>query len=449
MSLTAQQVKLVRETIPALTEHGELIASTFYGNMLRAHPELNDYFNTVNMANGRQPRALIAIILSFANNITQITELVPKMERMCQKHCSLGILPEHYDIVGKYLIAAFGEILGPAMTPSVQIAWNKAYWVLAKMLIGREAQLYSDWQHWQGWRRFRIQQKVEESDDTYSYYLVPEDGKLLPSFMPGQYVSVRVMVPEIGYWQNRQYSLSEQPKQEYYRITIKRDRGAQKVSQPSYLWSSYGSHPGIVSNIIIDQKNVGDIIELTHPAGEFFLDTYNTANAPLVLLSAGVGVTPMVSILNSVIEKQPSRPISWIQGSRDSVPFYLHVRKIARDRPTMKVNIFKTQLADSDLAGITYDHDAKIDLAKVHREDLWLDNSATEYFVCGPEQFMMEMARRLREFGVNSGRIKLELFSTGDTEFQVDALSIASGRSLATPRSGVASGAASTNSGSD
>ncbi|KAH0497505.1 hypothetical protein TgHK011_004804 [Trichoderma gracile] len=412
MALTFQQVKLVRDTIPALTEHGELITTTFYRNMLTDHPELHNYFNTVNQANGRQPRALTAIILSFANNINHITELIPKMERMCQKHCSLGIRPEHYDIVGKYLIAAFGEVLGPAMTPSVQIAWNKAYWLLAKMLIGREAQLYHDWQHWQGWRRFRIEQKVEESDDIYSFYLVPEDGKQLPSFLPGH----------------------EQPRPDYYRITVKRDRGSQAVRHPSYLTNSFGENPGVVSNVLIDQKKAGDIIELTHPAGEFFLDTYNTSNSPLVLISAGVGVTPMVSILNSVIEKQPNRQISWVQGSRDSIPFFLHIRKVARDKPNVKTNIFKTRLAESDLAGVTYDHDARIDLDKVRAEDLWLNNSSTEYFICGPEQFMMEMAKRLREFGVRSDRIKLELFSTGDTEFQVDALSIASGRSTgATP----------------
>ncbi|KAL7813404.1 globin-like protein [Trichoderma gracile] len=434
MALTFQQVKLVRDTIPALTEHGELITTTFYRNMLTDHPELHNYFNTVNQANGRQPRALTAIILSFANNINHITELIPKMERMCQKHCSLGIRPEHYDIVGQYLIAAFGEVLGPAMTPSVQIAWNKAYWLLAKMLIGREAQLYHDWQHWQGWRRFRIEQKVEESDDIYSFYLVPEDGKQLPSFLPGQYVSVRVQVPDKDYKQLRQYSLSEQPRPDYYRITVKRDRGSQAVRHPSYLTNSFGENPGVVSNVLIDQKKAGDIIELTHPAGEFFLDTYNTSNSPLVLISAGVGVTPMVSILNSVIEKQPNRQISWVQGSRDSTPFFLHIRKVARDKPNVKTNIFKTRLAESDLAGVTYDHDARIDLDKVRAEDLWLNNSSTEYFICGPEQFMMEMAKRLREFGVRSDRIKLELFSTGDTEFQVDALSIASGRSTgATP----------------
>ncbi|KAK5999145.1 Flavohemoprotein [Cladobotryum mycophilum] len=428
MALTLQQTKLVRDTIPYLTEHGERITTTFYRNMLKNHPEFNNYFNTVNQANGRQPRALTAIILNFANNINHITELIPKMERMCQKHCSLGIMPDQYEIVGKYLVAAFAEVLGPAMTPEVKEAWDKAYWMLAGMLIGREAQLYRDFETWKGWRRFRIEQRMEESEDIYSLYLVPEDGQKLPTFMPGQYVSLRVQVPEKGYMQSRQYSLSERPRPDYYRITVRRDRGMRK-GRSNYMPSATGLNPGIVSNMLIDHKSIGDIVELTHPAGEFFLDVNNTSNSPIVLISAGVGVTPMVSILNTVVERQPERPISWIQGSRTSVPFFLHVRRIARERHNLNINIFKTELADSDLAGITYDHDFRVDLHKISQEDLWLRHSAAEYFVCGPEQFMVQMAKHLRSYGVHSSRIRLELFSTGDAEFQVDALSIASGRS--------------------
>jgi nitric oxide dioxygenase len=128
MALSYQQSKLVKDTIPALREHGEKITTIFYRNMLRDHPELNSLFNSVNLKTGRQPRALTSVILSFASNITNISELIPKFERMCNKHCSLGIQPEHYEIVGKYLLRAFGEVLGPAMTPAVFAAWEKAYW---------------------------------------------------------------------------------------------------------------------------------------------------------------------------------------------------------------------------------------------------------------------------------------------------------------------------------
>ncbi|KAL2023599.1 hypothetical protein VTK56DRAFT_1756 [Thermocarpiscus australiensis] len=416
MALTHQQSKLVKDTIPALREHGERIITVFYKNMLRDHPDLNNYFNSVNQKNGRQPRALTSVILNFASNINNISELIPKFERMCNRHCSLGIQPEHYEIVGKYLLAAFSEVLGPAMTPVVHAAWEKAYWLLAKMLIGREAQLYKDFDNWTSWRKFKIDRVVPESEDIYSFYLVPQDGKKLPRFLPGQYVSVRVPGPD-GYYQSRQYSLSEAWREDYYRITVKRDEGAQysNAVSKSYL------HPGVVSNMLIDRMPAGSAVELSHPAGDFFLDVDNTGTTPLVLISAGVGVTPMVAIANTVAKLQPGRPISWIHGSRRTVPFAEHVAQLRRSHPTsFRATIFKTRpAAGCDVAGVTYDHASRVDLARVDpRDDLFLHNSGTEYYICGPEQFMFEMSGYLKAQGVPASRIKLELFSTGDLAFK-------------------------------
>ena len=409
MALTYQQSKLVRDTIPALREHGEKITTMFYRNMLRDHPELNNYFNSVNQKNGRQPRALTTVILNFASNINHISELIPKFERMCNKHCSLGIQPEHYEIVGKYLIMAFTEVLGPAMTSQVRQAWEKAYWLLAKMLIGREQQMYRDFESWNSWRKFKIDRVVRETEDIFSFYLVPQDGKKLPKFFPGQYVSVRVSGPQ-GYLQARQYSLSDSWKEDYYRITVKRDEGARYSNSVSQSYF----HPGVVSNMLIDSMPAGSIVDVSHPAGEFFLDTNNLSNVPLVLISAGVGVTPMVSIVNTVQQLQPNRQVSWIHGSRRSIPFEEHVAHIRRANPNFQTNIFKTHLASSDVVGVNYNYDFRMDLAKVNPKDLHLNHSGTEYYICGPEQFMLEMSDYLKSRGVHIQRVRFELFSTGD-----------------------------------
>jgi len=413
MALTYQQAKLVKDTVPALRDHGEQITTIFYKNMLRDHPELNNYFNSVNQKNGRQPRALTSVILNFASNINNITELIPKFERMCNKHCSLGIHPEHYEIVGKYLLMAFGEVLGPAMTPAVFAAWERAYWILAKMLIGREAQLYKDFEKWTSWRKFKIDRVVPETEDVHSFYLVPVDGKKLPKFFPGQYISLRIHSPE-GYMQARQYSLSEAWREDYYRISVKRDEGARYANSVS---NSY-FHPGLVSNMLIDHMAAGSTVELSHPAGDFFLDVNNASNMPLVLISAGVGVTPMVAIANTVVKTQPSRPISWIHGSRRTVPFEAHIAKLRRGHPSFRTNIFKTDLANNDVVGVTYNYDFRMDLAKVGPDDLFLGNSGTEYYICGPEQFMMEMSDYLKSQGVGAARVRFELFSTGDLAFK-------------------------------
>lgn len=114
--LTYHEMRLVKATVPKLRESGERITTLMYGSMLKAHPELNNMFNTVNQANHRQPRALTHVILAFASAINyDLSELIPKLERMCNKHCSLGLKPEHYSILSGHLIGAFSEILGPAM----------------------------------------------------------------------------------------------------------------------------------------------------------------------------------------------------------------------------------------------------------------------------------------------------------------------------------------------
>ncbi|KAK0734188.1 globin-like protein [Lasiosphaeria miniovina] len=417
MALNYKQTKLVKDTVPALREHGERIASIFYKNMLRAHPELNNYFNGVNLKNGRQPRALTAVILGFAANINNLAEQIPKFERMCNKHCSLSIRPEHYEIVGEYLIRAYAEVLGPAMTPEVQVAWERAYSMLAKMLIGREAQLYKQFGSWSSWRKFRVDKVVPESADIYSFYLVPQDGKPLPSFLPGQYVSVQVPMPD-GYLQARQYSLSEAWRPDYYRISVKRDEGpayANAVSK-SYL------HPGAVSNLLIDSV-AGAAVDVSHPAGEFFLDTKETGMRPLVLISAGVGVAPMVSIANAVTRSQPGRPISWIHGSRsEQVPFRDHVAQLRAQHPaSFRTAVFKSRVVEGiDVPGVTYDFASRVDLARLSPDEdrLFLKHGGTEYFVCGPEAFMHDVSLYLRAQGVAAAHIKIETFSTGDAALE-------------------------------
>lgn len=416
--LSYHQMRLVKATIPQLREQGERITSIMYNNMLRNHPELNNMFNRVNLETHRQPRALTSVFLTFASTINyDMSEIIPKLERMCNKHCSLGVRPEHYNIMAVYLIDAFSVVLGPAMTPETEEAWKKAYWTLAKLLIGREKQLYTSFGPWTGWQPFKIIRKESETDDIVSFYLAPQNKKPLPSFLPGQYISVQVTLPSVGYMQSRQFSLSDAPHEDYYRVTIKRESGTQAAPGPgggTTTTTTTTYPPGRMTNYLIDEMNPGDPVDVTHPAGEFFLDTTQCSSVPLVLISAGVGVAPLVSMLNTVMDLQPARHVSWVHGARRMVPFYSHVREAKRRMPNLRTNVFKTYLADEDLAGVTHDYDVRMDLAKVNREDLHLNHGGTEYYICGPEQFMLEMADYLKMQGVGVGRLKFELFSTGD-----------------------------------
>ncbi|KAA8571434.1 hypothetical protein EYC84_001435 [Monilinia fructicola] len=298
MSLTPQQIDIIKATVPVVQEHGTTITTTFYKNVLAANPALNNIFNQTNQKNGDQPRALAGALAAYAANIDNLSVLSNAVERICQKHASLFIRPEHYPIVGKYLLEAMGEVLGSALTPEILDAWTAAYGQLAKIMIDREAQLYQEAGDWNEWRDFKIVKKVQESSIITSFYLEPVDEKLLPIFKPGQYISVQVQVPQLGYLQSRQYSLSDQPNEKYYRISVKREDALESPSLNTSV------EAGLISNTLHSTLNEGDIVQVSPPQGEFFLDLESNPESPVILISAGVGLTPMISILKHTCSKR-------------------------------------------------------------------------------------------------------------------------------------------------
>ncbi|KAL4889221.1 globin-like protein [Aspergillus ambiguus] len=409
--LTPEQVHIIKATIPVLKEHGPTITTVFYKNMLNDHPELNTVFNTSNQVNGHQARALAGALFAYAANIDNLDALGPAVELICNKHASLYIQPDDYKIVGKYLLEAMQEVLGEACTPEISDAWATAYWALANIMIGREGTLYKQSQGWTTWRKFQIVQKDCESDEITSFYLKPVDDKPLPPFKPGQYISVRVDVPELNYPQARQYSLSDHPRSDYYRISVKKETGLDPRAPGAK------QHPGYVSNILHDVSKEGDVVEVSHPYGDFFIENVE-ASHPVVLLSAGVGLTPMMSILNTITSTKSSsqRKIHFIHSSRTSQAraFKDHVQRMEKEFPNMKATFFLSKPSEDDQAGIDYHHIGRIDLKVLgHSSDLYLDNPLTEVYICGPDNFMTEVQSMLKARGVSDNRIKLELFGTG------------------------------------
>ena len=187
---------------------------------------------------------MASALYAYAANIDNLAPLAEVVEKINQKHASLHVLPEQYDVVGIYLLRAMQGVLGDAFTPDVKEAWAAAYTQLADVMMGREQQLYKQSGGWTNWRDFVISKQVEESSEISSFYLKPANGEVLPLFRPGQYVSVQIDVPDLKYSQSRQYSLSGVPGKDYYRITVKREQGLAK-GQPEAP-----AHPGYVSTIL-------------------------------------------------------------------------------------------------------------------------------------------------------------------------------------------------------
>jgi len=392
--------------------------------MLGAHPELNKIFNRANQAHHAQPRALAGALYAYASHIDDLGQLTPAVELMCHKHASLYVQPEQYEIVGKYLLGAMGKVLGDALTPEVLEAWTVAYWQLADVLINREQALYKaalvdSNNTWTTWRDFRIAKKILESDEVTSFYLEPTDGKKLPSFQPGQYISIQTNVPALGTVQSRQYSLSDAPHKTYLRISVKREDSLNSTIPGAER------HPGYMSNLLHSSKAVGDVIKVSHPFGDFFIsEEQQTSDKPLVMIGGGVGLTPLMTILNDQVARGAKRPISWIHSARThgARAFTSHVSEIVNANSNIKSTLF----TDSDAAanGTNGTNGAaparqtnlpgELDLEKVSKEDdLFVNEPAAEYFVCGPTGFMLYASRKLQEMGVEKGRIHLELFGTG------------------------------------
>lgn len=418
MALTPAQIAIVKSTVPILREHGKTVTTAMYRNLLHDHPDLKNYFSLRAQYTGQQPTALANAVLAYAIHIDDLGKLTHAVERIAQKHVSLYIKPEHYPVVGQYLIAAFGEVLGDAFTEDVRDAWVVAFGELADVFVQREKTIYEERSDWAFWRKFRIVRKEMENETVASFYLEPTDGELLPSFLPGQYVSLQIPIPEIGgINQSRQFSLSEAPKGDikHYRISVKKEETVDGATAQDL---AEGKAQGLISNTLHNEYSVGDEVELSAPSGEFFLNPAVASEKPLVLISGGVGATPMSAILDAtLVSPSSTRPISWIHTARSSgtACYTQKLRLAAARHSNVKATIFLKQVREADVQGASYDFEGRMTNDRLQGENLLpLSEAETEYYVCGPEEWMIELRTWLLQKGVPVGKVHLELFGTGD-----------------------------------
>lgn len=400
--LTDKTIATVKATAPILAEHGLAIMNRFYPRMLAAHPELKNLFNLRHQERGEQQRALAAAVHAYAANIDNLAALAPAVQRITHKHASLQIRPEHYPIVGEHLLAAIREELGEAATDEILAAWAEAYGALADLMIGAEAALYREAAQrpggWEGWREFRVADKRAESEVIASFVLEPLDAQPVADFLPGQYVSVQVDVPALGLQQIRQYSLSDAPNGRSYRITVKRESG-----------EGVPALAGYVSNLLHDHVRVGDTVRLTPPYGDFHVDL--AATTPVVLVSGGVGLTPMVSMARSVFATDASRPVVFVHGARHGAVHAMRerLRAARRERPQLRAFVFYSEPRPEDLAGEDYDLAGMVDLRAIADQVLLPD---ADYYLCGPIPFMRQQLATLTALGVDPSRIHYEVFGS-------------------------------------
>jgi nitric oxide dioxygenase len=411
--MTPEQIEVIRQTVPVIQQHGYDITTVFYRNMLTAHPELNSVFNFTSQKTGHQARALAGALGAYAANIDNLVALGPALELICNKHASLNITPEQYEIVGEFLIGAMQEVLATAFTPAIQDAWAAAYWQLANIMIEKEASLYEQDRSWDTWRNFTVFDIIPESDEISSFILRPADGAPLPAFLPGQYVSIRLHVPRLGYTQARQYSLSDRPNPDYYRISVKRE------TDPA---PGESDREGLVSNLLHLFDAPGQTIQMSHPRGDFFLTSLQDS-CPVVLIAAGVGITPLLSMFNSIVDntRKVARSVHMIHAVRTTGAraFKSHLVAAARMNVNAKVTFYVEQSRPEDRAGTDFTHVGRVNVHGLNpRDDLYLHDRRAEYYICGPAPFMQNLRASLLTLGVESSRIRMELFGSGGPEIK-------------------------------
>lgn len=396
-ALTPATIATVKATVPAIAQFGTAITTAMYARLFQDE-HIRALFNQSNQGeSGAQVHALAAAILGYAQNIDNLGALAPVVERIAYKHVGYHILPEHYPFVANALLGAIREVLGEAATDEVLAAWGEAYWFLANILKAREAVLRDEIMAseggWTGWRRFVVADKISESSLITSFILRPENGGPVLRHKPGQYLTFRfkpVEQPEL----KRNYSISCAPDGESYRISVKREAAGEGGSR--YLH---------------DEVAIGDVLEATPPAGDFFLP--DAPARPVILLSGGVGLTPMVSMVETIVRDHPGLETHYIHGTMcsDTHAMDTHVRALATSNPHIRVATFYSDPLPGDCLGETHEGEGFISID-------WLSANTplndADIYLCGPKPFLRMFVGSLALAGVPSSRIHYEFFGPAD-----------------------------------
>ncbi|GII79916.1 hemin transporter [Sphaerisporangium rufum] len=379
--LTRESAELVRATLPVVGAAIEEIATRFYQGMFADNPELlRDLFNRGNQAAGTQRKALAGSIAAYAGMLVNGERPETLLSRIAHKHASLGIRPDQYDLVHKYLFAAIAEVLGDALTPEIAAAWDEVYWHMAESLIAVEADLYA--RAGREPLRATVVARHAETDEVVSLLLRPQGGPV--HFRPGQYISVQVPLPD-GARQIRQYSLSRAPERGDWRISVKRLPGGPTPA-------------GEVSAWLHDHVVPGDTLTVSAPFGDL---TLPPGEGPLLLASAGIGVTPILAMVDHLAATGSTRQVIVAHADRSPArhPHRAELAHLVAALPGAGLHLWYEEPG----AG-TGHRTGLMDLAGVE-----LPANVTAC-LCGPLPFMRSVRAGLLDRGVPARDVHYEVF---------------------------------------
>ncbi len=383
--LTPEQAEIVTQTLPIVGANIEKITPNFYNRMFAAHPELiADTFNRGNQKQGAQQKALAASVATFAATLVDPDAPAPEelLSRIGHKHISVGIKPEQYPIVHKHLFDAIEEILTPEVFQgAVRDAWDAVYLEMQRVLINFEKGLYDDLGVEAGdvFRAAHVVSREERGDDV-AVFSVKLDDETPVSYLPGQYISVRQTMPD-GAGQLRQYSLAG-GKEGVLTFAVRRVDASEDLPA------------GEVSTQLWEQVQPGDAIEISLPAGDLVLDM--KSDDPVVLISAGIGATPMIGMLDALVAADSKRDVVVLHADRAEAADALRAE---RDNAVAALANARQQVwYEPDLMDLT-----DVDLPE-----------GAQYYLCGGNGFLQAVRKQLADRGVDRSNVHFELFSPND-----------------------------------
>lgn len=385
--LTPGNAEIIKQTLPLVGANITKITPIFYEKMFTAHPELiADTFNRGNQKSGEQQKALAASIATFAAMLVDdnAPDPVEMLSRIGHKHVSLGIVEDQYPIVHDNLFAAIVEVLGEdVVTPEVAAAWDEVYWLMAKVLIDYERELYRSAGVADGevFTTAEIVSRKQLPAEAMEFTLRPDE--MTEKFMdalPGQYTSIGVRLPDDAR-QLRQYSLVDVDKEAgCIRIAVQRD--------------------GEVSSFLMDSLSDGDRVDATLPAGDLVLDD---SNAPVVLVSQGIGSTPMVGMLSALAAAKSERQV-----------VVLHADSSAQEHAQRDLQESLSAQIGGTYKSFYRDGGQRMDLETLAAEGVL--PTGAHWYVCGGTSFLQNIREQIadNEQALAPEKVAFELFSPND-----------------------------------
>jgi ferredoxin-NADP reductase len=269
---------------------------------------------------------------------------------------------------------------------------------------------------WDGFRKFVVARKVLETSDICSFYLEPHDRRPLPAFQPGQYLTFRLNIPGQSKPVIRCYSLSDAPKPDYFRVTIKR------IGPPP---GKPDGKPGVGSSHFHDQIDEGDIVDVKAPAGQFFLDPGE--QTPVVLIGGGIGLTPMMSMMNAIVAANAQRDVWFFYGLRHRGEHVMaeHLKQVAADNPNIQLHVcYSDPRPNEDRLNEHYRHAERVSIDLFKKV---LPSNAANFYLCGPPPMMQSLVEGLLGWGVSQDHIHFEAFGPASVKSTTAAPATAPG----------------------